>query len=149
MDYSSFYVQKICNLNNIVSNLNKQIIQLNLQLQTERMEKEWYKSLSPHNNFNKNNQHTQTPIIYLKECGSQFDNILHDVSVLTESLSKNIEIQTDDINENNNHQNNNSQNINANNNYINENFAVNTENNLNITKNLDKKLKMNRALAKI
>lgn len=69
MDFSLYYHQKIHNLNNIITSLNKQIIQLQLQLQTEQMEKEWYKS----NNIKtiKNEVFTQTPTIYLKESTCQ------------------------------------------------------------------------------
>lgn len=72
MDFSSYYHQKIHNLNNIISNLNKQITHLQLQLQTEKLEKEWYKSKENHDII-KNEKCTQTPIIYLKETICQTD----------------------------------------------------------------------------
>lgn len=115
MDFSSYYHQKIHTLNCIIHNLNNQITQLNLQLQTERLEKDWYKS-NPTNSIQKGEIETQTNLIYLCETLSQTEEtenhtvqqflqenllqikhpILHDVSIQTEnSILHDICVETD------------------------------------------------------
>lgn len=84
MDYSSFYLQKIYTLNNIISNLNKQITQLNLQLQTERL-------INQSRSYSKgafNESFSQTPTIYLKESGSQTEIFINigDNHIITEPI---------------------------------------------------------------
>lgn len=74
MDFSSYYHQKIHTLNCIIHNLNNQITQLNLQLQTERLEKEWYKSNPQQDQLQKGETETQTDSVYLCETISQTEN---------------------------------------------------------------------------
>ncbi len=72
MDFSSYYHHKIYSLNSIISNLNNHITQLQLQLNTEQLEKEWYKSSQRVSVTNE--CFTQTPIIYLCETGVETDD---------------------------------------------------------------------------
>lgn len=84
MDFSSYYHQKI-------HNLNIRITQLLLQLQTEQREKEWYKSLSSTNKTT-NESFSQTPTIYLREQYIQTDQSKNKTDLKNETI--NVQIET-------------------------------------------------------